>query len=103
AADRRPSHRGRECRVASLTAMLTGCVGELGRFLLASLFTRVPRDHWESDAAICRRRIVCALTLVAGSVLLGLSLSVPAGSRLFYAYTVLLAAAWTVGSFASGK
>jgi membrane protease YdiL (CAAX protease family) len=90
----------RDCTVV---AMLTGRVGELGRFLLASLFTRVPRDHWESYAAIRRRRIVCALTLVAGTVLLGLSLSLPAGSSLFYPYTVLLAAAWTVGSFASGK
>lgn len=83
--------------------MRAGFLGELDRFLRASLFTPVPRDHWESDAAIRRRRVVCTLTLAAGAVLLGMSLSLPPGDDRFYVYMVLVAAIWTVGSFASGK
>jgi membrane protease YdiL (CAAX protease family) len=84
-------------------AMPAGFLGELDRFLRASLFTPVPRDHAESDMAIRRRRIVCALALAAGAVLLGLSLSLPPGDDRFYLYMALVAAIWTVGSFASGK
>ncbi len=83
--------------------MRAGFLGELDRFLRASLFTPVPRDHWESDTAIRRRRVVCTLTLAAGAVLLGMSLSLPPGDDRFYVYMVLVAAIWTVGSFASGK
>jgi uncharacterized protein len=83
--------------------MLAAVVGELDRFLRASLFTTVPRDHRESDPAIRRRRIVCALTLIAGGVQLGLSLRLPSGDARFYPFTGLVAAIWTVGSFASGR
>lgn len=65
--------------------------------------TPVPRDHKESDAAIRRRRIVCAATLAAGAVLLDLSLDLAPGDERFYLTMTLVAATWTVGSFASGK
>jgi membrane protease YdiL (CAAX protease family) len=78
-------------------------VRELRRFLRASLLERVPRDHWETDEVIRRRRVVSAITLVGGAVLLGMSLSLPPGDDRFYVYTVLLALTWVVGAFASGK
>jgi membrane protease YdiL (CAAX protease family) len=83
--------------------MPAGFLSELDRFLRASLVVPVPRDHRESDAAIRRRRIVCALTLVVGGVLLGLSLERPPGDARFSLLMGLVAATWTVGSFASGK
>jgi membrane protease YdiL (CAAX protease family) len=83
--------------------MPAGFLGELDRFLRASLVTPVPRDHWESDTAIQRRRIVCAVTLAAGAVLLGLSLNLTPGDERFYLFMTLVAAIWTAGSFASGK
>jgi hypothetical protein len=83
--------------------MLGGVVGELRRFLSASLYERVPRDHWEPDATVRRRRLVSAATLVMGAVLLGLSLNLPPGDSRFYLYTMLLAVTWTVGSLASGR
>lgn len=83
--------------------MATGIFGELGRFLRASLVERVPRDHWEDDGAIRRRRIVCAITMLVGAGLLGVSLNVPPGDSSFYLYTVALAFTWIIGSFASGR
>lgn len=83
--------------------MPAGFLGELDRFLRASLIKRVPRDHWEDDAVIRRRRIVSAITLVVGAVLLALSMRLPPGDDRFYLYTLLLALTWTVGSFASGR
>lgn len=77
-------------------------IRELVRFARAALCDPVPRDHHESDAAVRRRRIVSAVTLVVGAVLLGLSLRVPAGDPAFYGYTLALAAVWTVGALASG-
>jgi membrane protease YdiL (CAAX protease family) len=83
--------------------MRAGVLGELSRFIRASLITPVPRNHWETDAAIRRRRVVSAITLAVGAVLLGMSLSLPPGDDRFYLYTMLLAATWAIGSFASGK
>jgi membrane protease YdiL (CAAX protease family) len=83
--------------------MVADPVGELRRFLRAALYEPVPRDHWESDQAIRRRRIVSTITLACGAVLLGMSLSLPPGDDRFYLYTVLLALTWVVGSFASGR
>lgn len=77
-------------------------VRELRDFGRAALLDPVPRDHLESDAAVLRRRVVAGVTLVAGAVLLGLSLRVPAGDPVFYTYTVALALVWAVGAFASG-
>jgi membrane protease YdiL (CAAX protease family) len=67
-----------------------------------ALVTRVPRDHVEPDDAFRHRRIVVAVTLVVGAVLLGASLRVRPGDPLFYAVTGLLAATWLVGGLLSG-
>jgi len=75
---------------------------EVGRFLNAALLDPVPRNHRESDQAFRRRRVVVAITLVCGAVLLGISLNLEPGDRRFYGLTLLLAAVWTVGSLLSG-
>ncbi len=49
-----------------------------------------------------RRRWVVLAVLVAGSVLLGISLSTRPGDRAFYPLTGALAAVWVLGGFASG-
>ena len=67
-----------------------------------SLIDRVPRDHEETDRQFLRRRIVVAVALVAGAVLLGLSLSIRPGDSTFYALTAAVAVVWTVGGLASG-
>jgi uncharacterized protein len=66
------------------------------------LIDKVERDHWQSDAASLRRRIVVAVTLAVGATLLGLSFSVRQGDPAFYALTFGLAATWTLGSLLSG-
>jgi membrane protease YdiL (CAAX protease family) len=66
------------------------------------LIEKVERDHWQSDAAFLRRRIVVAVTLAVGATLLGLSFSVRQGDPAFYALTFGLAATWTLGSLLSG-
>jgi membrane protease YdiL (CAAX protease family) len=62
----------------------------------------VPRDHLQPDRAFRRRRLVVAVVLVLGTVLLGVSLSVRPGDPAFYWLTVALAAVWLVGGVASG-
>ncbi|MDT0275478.1 CPBP family intramembrane glutamic endopeptidase [Blastococcus goldschmidtiae] len=66
------------------------------------LLRRVPRDHWESDAAFRRRRRVTAATAVTGASLLGVSLSTPPGSPRFYGLTLGVAGTWVAGGLASG-
>ncbi len=75
---------------------------ELGRFMHAALVEKVPRDHVESEAAFRRRRLVVAITLVAGAALLGTSLSLAPGDDRFYVLTLALATTWVVGSLLSG-
>ncbi|MBL7255897.1 CPBP family intramembrane glutamic endopeptidase [Paractinoplanes lichenicola] len=72
------------------------------RALGPSLIDRVERDHQQTDQQFRRRRIVVAFTLVAGAVLLGISLSVRPGDDLFYLLTVLVAATWITGALLSG-
>lgn len=55
-----------------------------------------------SPAALRRRRVVVAATLLIGALLLGLSFAVEQGEALFYPLTLGLAATWVVGAFASG-
>lgn len=74
----------------------------LHRVLGPALIDRVPRDHAESDDAFRRRRVVVAVALLLGAVLLGLSLRVQPGDPSFYALTGALAATWLVGGFLSG-
>ena len=66
------------------------------------LIDKVERDHWQSDAAFLRRRIVVATTLALGGTLLGLSFSLRQGDPAFYPLTFGLAATWTLGSLLSG-
>ena len=75
---------------------------EVSRFFRATLIDPVTRNHRESDGAFRKRRLVVAVTLVFGAVLLGISLSLTPGDNRFYACTVLLAVVWTLGAFASG-
>ena len=49
-----------------------------------------------------RRRIVVGATLGVGATLLGLSLSVHPGDRLFYALTLALAVTWAIGAVVAG-
>lgn len=62
----------------------------------------VERDHWESDRAFRRRRLVVLATLVVGAALLWFSLSIEPGDPLFYPASLALAVTWTVGAFLSG-
>ena len=66
------------------------------------LIDKVERDHWQSDAAFLRRRIVVAITLALGATLLGLSFSLRQGDPAFYPLTFGLAATWALGSLLSG-
>jgi CAAX protease family protein len=66
------------------------------------LIDKVERDHWQSDAAFLRRRIVVAITLALGGTLLGLSFSLRQGDPAFYLLTFGLAATWALGSLLSG-
>lgn len=72
------------------------------RVLAPALLDKVERDHSQPDAEFRRRRVVAAVVLVVGAVLLGISLDVEPGDRSFYPLTLLVAATWTVGGLASG-
>ncbi|MCX6463683.1 MAG: CPBP family intramembrane metalloprotease [Pseudonocardiales bacterium] len=71
--------------------------------LPAWLAEKVPRDHWESDAAFRRRRRVVAGTSLVGAGLLGASLSREPDSPAFYGLTLATAGTWVAGGLASGK
>lgn len=77
-------------------------VREVRAFARAALVTPVPRDHSESDAAFRRRRVVAAVTLMAGLVLLTAALRIEPGDPSFYLATLALAAVWAIGALASG-
>lgn len=68
-----------------------------------ALIDKVVRDHGEPDERFRRRRIVIAIVLVIGAVLLGFSLATKPGDAIFYSLTFALAVTWTVGGFASGQ
>jgi len=74
----------------------------LDRALGRALINKVDRDHQEPDKRFRRRRIVIAIVLVIGAVLLGLSLAAKPGDTIFYPLTFALAVTWSVGGFASG-
>ena len=67
-----------------------------------SLIDQVERNHHQTDREFRRRRIVVAVTLVAGAALLGVSLSVRPGDDIFYLLTVLVALTWVAGALLSG-
>ena len=64
--------------------------------------TRLAAPQQEWPAVVHRRKIVVAVVLVAGAVLLGFSLRTKPGDPLFYLLTIALAATWTLGAFLSG-
>ena len=66
------------------------------------LIDKVERDHWQSHAAFLRRRIVVAVTLALGALLLGISFSLRQGDPAFYPLTLGLAATWALGRLLSG-
>jgi membrane protease YdiL (CAAX protease family) len=72
------------------------------RALGGLLWDKVPRDHRQDPGPFVRRRVVTAVFVVLGAAVLGWSLQIEAGATLFYVATLLLAATWTVGAFASG-
>lgn len=76
--------------------------GEPWRFVRAVFIDPVPRDHQEPAAALHRRRVVSAVTLVVGAALLAYSLRLEPGDPTFYATTAVLAVVWSVGAVASG-
>lgn len=71
-------------------------------WLQRSLWDVVPRDHRQSPEALRRRQLVTVLFVLAGALVLGLSLRLEPGSPWFYPATFGLAAVWTLGAFASG-
>ena len=75
---------------------------ELRSFLTAALVTKVPRDRRDPPHVLRRRRVVSALTLVAGAVLLWWSLQLRPGDPLFYAGTAALALLWFAGALLAG-
>ena len=79
-----------------------GMIGRAIEIVRPVLIDKVERDHWQSDAAFLRRRIVVAITLALGGTLLGLSFSLRQGDPAFYLLTFGLAATWALGSLLSG-
>lgn len=78
-------------------------VMELRAFIAAAVVAPVPRDHREPDALVRRRRVVSALTLVVGAVLLAVTLRIPPGDESFYVGGLALAGVWAVGGLAAGR
>lgn len=78
-------------------------VMELRAFIAAAVVAPVPRDHREPDALVRRRRVVSALTLVVGAVVLAVTLRIPPGDESFYVGGLALAGVWAVGGLAAGR
>ena len=60
-------------------------------------------DPPETRTQMLRRRIVVVVTLLVGSVLLSISLSIDPGDSSFYPMTFALAAVWAIGAVLSGR
>jgi membrane protease YdiL (CAAX protease family) len=76
---------------------MTGIIAEA-----KDVVTTVAVPHHEPPSVVRRRRIVVVVILVLGAVVLSFSLRSTPGQTSFYWLTLLLAAVWTVGAFASG-
>ncbi len=70
--------------------------------LRGMLWDKVPRDHRQDPRPFLVRRVVTAVFVVIGAVVLGWSLGIDPGDDTFYVAAAILAAVWTVGAFASG-
>jgi membrane protease YdiL (CAAX protease family) len=66
------------------------------------LWDKVPRDHRQDPRPFLVRRVVTAVFVLVGAGVLGWSLQIDPGDSTFYVATLILAATWTVGAFASG-
>lgn len=64
--------------------------------------TNVAVPHNESPGVVRRRRVVVAITLVIGAVVLGFSLRRHPGESSFYWLTLALAGVWIAGGLVSG-
>jgi uncharacterized protein len=64
--------------------------------------TNVAVPHHEPPSVVRRRRIVVAITLMIGAVVLGLSMRRVPGESSFYWLTLALAAVWIGGALVSG-
>lgn len=73
------------------------------RWLRRSLLEVVPRDQRDTDAGLRRRQVVVAAVILAGAVLLGISLRIEPGNPWFYPATFAMALLWIGGAFASGQ
>lgn len=62
----------------------------------------VPRDHSPTPAGLRRRRVVAAVTLLAGTALLATALRIEPGDDRFYLASLALAAVWAIGAYCSG-
>jgi membrane protease YdiL (CAAX protease family) len=62
----------------------------------------VPRKRRVTPGELRRRRVVAALTLVVGAVVLSVAVRIPPGDPDFYLATGVLAVVWTLGALASG-
>lgn len=60
------------------------------------------RRHDEPAGTVVRRRRAVALTLMIGTVLLGLAIAQEPGSTAFYPFTLAAAGSWAVGALVSG-
>lgn len=75
---------------------------ELRDFLRASLVSPVPRLVEDPPAVQRRRRVVAAITYVAGALTLAATLRITPGDDRFYPAAVGLAGIWALGAFLSG-
>lgn len=64
--------------------------------------TRFAVPHQEWPSVVLRRRWIVLVVLVAGAVLVAVSLRSRPGDESFYYLTFALAAVWALGAFASG-
>ena len=85
-----------------MVRIMRGGVTAVRDLLRSSLWEMTPRDHWQTERAFRRRQLVCAIVVVVGAVVLGVSLRIEPGSTWFIPATLLLALVWAVGAFASG-
>jgi len=76
--------------------------GRLARALSSGLLASGPETRPTGRQLVFRRRLVVAITLVVGAVLLGMSLGVDPGDPAFYPLAVGTALVWLVGGLLSG-
>jgi membrane protease YdiL (CAAX protease family) len=81
---------------------LGGARTSVERTLRGLLWDKVPRDHRQDPRPFLVRRVVTGVFVVLGAGVLGWSLQIGAGDSTFYVATLVLAAIWTIGAFASG-